>query len=120
MIYDKPIIALDIFATVAAVANYPVAEDKLDGINLIPFLKGKNETPHPVLYWSYRNRSALRTNHWKLVSSTTQWDGEKAPWSLYNLQEDTNESKDLASQHPKKLQELKNLWEALNRDISNQ
>ena len=51
--YDKPIIALDIFATVASAAKAEkYIKNKIDGVNLLPYLNGdKNESPHEYLYW---------------------------------------------------------------------
>ena len=52
-IYDKPIIALDIFATVASAAKAEkYIKNEIDGVNLIPYLSGnKSESPHEYLYW---------------------------------------------------------------------
>ena len=51
--YDRPIIALDIFATVASAAKAEkYIKNKIDGVNLLPYLNGdKNESPHEYLYW---------------------------------------------------------------------
>ena len=51
--YNKPIIALDIFATVASAAKAEkYIKNKIDGVNLLPYLNGdKNESPHEYLYW---------------------------------------------------------------------
>ena len=52
-IYDKPIIALDIFATVASAAKAEKhIKNEIDGVNLIPYLSGnKPGSPHEYLYW---------------------------------------------------------------------
>ena len=52
-IYDKPIIALDIFATVASAAKAEkYIKNEIDGVNLIPYLSGnKSGLPHEYLYW---------------------------------------------------------------------
>ena len=52
-IYDKPIIALDIFATVASAAKAEkYIKNEIDGVNLIPYLSGnKSGSPHEYLYW---------------------------------------------------------------------
>jgi arylsulfatase len=38
------------------------------------------------------------------------WDPDKAPWELYNVEEDFSQANDLAAQHPDKLRELQDLW----------
>ena len=53
--YDKPVIQLDILPTALAAAGVAVQPEwKLDGVDLLPYLAGKNEeTPHDVLYWRF-------------------------------------------------------------------
>jgi hypothetical protein len=38
------------------------------------------------------------------------WDPDKAPWELYNIEEDFSQATDLAAKHPQKLRELQDLW----------
>ncbi len=110
-LYNQPIIALDIFATAASAAKAPLPASSIDGIDLLPFLKGeKSDPPHENLYWSYRNKAALRSGKWKLVSSTSKWDGEKVPWSLYNLEQDIGETNDLADEYPDRVQQMAQIW----------
>ena len=84
-----------------------------DGINLLPYLRDP-ELPYPEreLYWSYRNKAALRIGNWKLVSSTSQWNGERAPWSLYHLAEDPSETEDLAPRFPDRIRKFADRWES--------
>jgi hypothetical protein len=39
-----------------------------------------------------------------------EWDPDKAPWELYNLDEDFSQAKDLAAKYPEKLRQLQDLW----------
>lgn len=65
--YDRPVINLDVAATAAAVAGLP-ADPALDGVNLLPFLRGeKSGSPHDALYWRWRSQAAVRTDRWKLI-----------------------------------------------------
>ena len=49
-VYDWPVINLDVAATAVALAGLP-HDDKLDGVNLMPFLTGDNPAaPHDYLY----------------------------------------------------------------------
>jgi arylsulfatase A-like enzyme len=52
MVYDKPVISLDIFATIAALSAAPSNPSRpLDGVNLIPYLTGKNTgDPDDAIY----------------------------------------------------------------------
>lgn len=46
--------------------------------------------------------------------SMSGWGGfEQDRWELFNMEEDRNQMRDLAAQHPEKLEEMKNLWAML-------
>ncbi len=45
------------------------------------------------------------------ISGVINWDPEKDEWELYNLNEDYSQSKNLAKENPKKLAELKALFD---------
>ena len=51
--YDKPIIALDVFATVVSAASAEkYIKNDIDGVDLLPYLTGdKFGLPHEYLYW---------------------------------------------------------------------
>ena len=110
----RPVISLDVFGTAAAVANAPVSKRRgMDGVNLIPYLTGKNDSrPHDVLYWRLRNRTAVRVGEWKLLRNPTR--GKSADWQLYDLENDVGETRDLANANPGKIEELKAVWKRLD------
>lgn len=45
------------------------------------------------------------------ISATLNWEPEKEPWALYNLEKDYSQAKDLAQANPQKLAELKALFD---------
>jgi hypothetical protein len=45
------------------------------------------------------------------ISGLVNWQPEKEVWELYNLDEDYSQSKDLAKKYPKKLAELKTIFD---------
>lgn len=68
--YTNPVISLDIFATAAALARVK-PKNELDGVNLIPFLTGKNKGfPHDYLYWRNfdQQRLAIRARTEKMIT----------------------------------------------------
>lgn len=66
-VYEPPVINLDVAATAVAVAGLP-HDDKLDGVNLIPYLLGeKHGNPHNALFWRWRSQAAVLGDHWKLI-----------------------------------------------------
>jgi arylsulfatase A-like enzyme len=112
--YDRPVIQLDIHTTAMALAGVtPTAGMKLDGVDLMPYLTGKNTgTPHEALYWRFGAQTAIRKGDWKLVRHNDGKDLE-----LYNLAADIGESKDLAKAEPGKFAELKADWDKWNSEL---
>lgn len=95
--------SLDILPTALAAAGASVPVDKpLDGINLLPILRGEVPAPMRNLFWSSGGEEgwwAVRSGDWKLV-------GEQGKVELYDLAKDISEQKDLAEELPGKLAEL--------------
>ncbi len=92
--YSHPVSALDVAATTAAIACLKTGPGDLDGINLIPFLKGENQSaPHDFLAWRWIAQSAIREGNWKLLRG-----GERE--YLYDLETDLEEKNNLAAEHP--------------------
>ncbi|MCX7826246.1 MAG: sulfatase-like hydrolase/transferase [Verrucomicrobiae bacterium] len=123
-VYRQPVITMDITATALAAAD--ACGDTLDGVNLLPHLRGeKDGAPHEALFWRCRTRSnnfAARQGDWKMVWST---EGAEQPgpnqkparFMLFNLAEDLGEQNDLAAKHPDKLAALRKLWEAWSAEV---
>jgi arylsulfatase A-like enzyme len=107
-VYEHPVIQLDILPTALALAGAPVSEsENLDGVNLLPYLEGKEQSPpHQSLFWRFGQQWAVRDGDWKLVASRI--DGFKP--QLFNLAEDIGEANDLTAKHPEKVAELKAEW----------
>jgi arylsulfatase A-like enzyme len=105
-------IVMDLTATIAAVTNSPVPADaKLEGINLMPMLEGKQPRVDRTLFWRYtlqaRRQRAVRQGDWKLMI-----DGPNP--MLFNLATDIGERNDLANQRMdivNKLYPLIDRWE---------
>lgn len=70
-IYNNPIIALDIFATVASAAKAEkYIKNEIDGVNLIPYLSGnKSGLPHEYLYWKNPDKDidVIRDDRYKYL-----------------------------------------------------
>lgn len=90
IVYDYPVISLDIFATASALAKVQ-PKNQLDGVNLVPYLKGeKKDPPHQAIYWRNfdRNRFTIRTPDSKMIM-------EAEAEYLFDIQSDLSESKNL-------------------------
>ncbi|TLX78165.1 T9SS type A sorting domain-containing protein [Labilibacter sediminis] len=71
LVYNYPVSSLDIFATLSALSGSPTHPDKpLDGINLIPYLKGENTNqPHETIFLRKidQDRHAVRYGNFKVI-----------------------------------------------------
>lgn len=106
--YEKMVMGFDVHAPALAAAGLPLPTDKpLDGVNLIPFLTGKDKgIPHDRLFWRSGNRKyAARVGDWKLVMEK---GGEP---QLYNLKKDIGETSNLADSKPEMLKAMLDAYE---------
>ncbi len=119
-VYEKPVIQLDLTATALAVTGATADTQKLEGVNLLPYLNGeKAENPHDALYWRFGGQMAVRLGDYKLVryDGVVESAGQKILGPrLYNLSEDIGESKDLFAAMPDKAKELQAAWDKWDKD----
>lgn len=107
-VIDEPVISLDLFPTALAAAGLtPPPELKLDGVNLLPFLEGKQAgKPHETLYWRFKPQWAIRDGDYKLLQSR-----EGKP-QLFDLSKDLAESHDLSAEKPDIAEQLRAKYDA--------
>ncbi len=129
-VYERPLIQLDILPTALAAAGVVARPEwHLDGLNLLPFLKGdESKAAHQTLYWRLGEQAAIRKGDWKLVryDLAVEVEGEVSrkragnrvgPFRLYNLARDIGESHDLAAEQPEKAEELREAWQAWDAQL---
>jgi arylsulfatase A-like enzyme len=94
-VYCKPVCSLDVFPTACAAARIRLPKDlELDGVDLLPYLKGKNSAvPHDKLFWSNGPNKAVRIGKWKLIIAGSHK-------FFFNLDDDIGETNNLAKQEP--------------------
>ncbi len=91
-VFEHPVSALDVAATAVALAGQP--QDKLDGVNLLPFVTGANQAvPHDALYWRWRSQAAVLEFPWKLIHLGTN------ETYLFNVTQPDGETKNLLAQN---------------------
>ena len=114
-VYDRPVMSLDIHATAVAAAGVPISPEwKLDGVNLLPYLRGENTgRPHDTLFWRMGEKHAIRDGDWKMLVE----QGATAP-ALFNLATDIGEKNNLAAAQPEKLKELVARYDAWASQMS--
>ncbi len=112
--YDLPVLNLDVLPTVVTAAGGKTdGGAKLDGVDLLPYLTGKNTArPHEHLFWRFGEQWAVRSGDWKLVVSR----GGSGKPELYDLARDRAEANDLASAEPQRVAELQKTYDAWNAE----
>lgn len=115
---------VDLFATLAAVVGQPLGEDAApDSFNLLPALLDLHAPPVREYLVNHTSgipgRLAIRQGPWKYAPSAyrgggnrqrTRPDGSKTqpvPESLYNLDDDLDESENLIDEYPQRAAELR-------------
>jgi arylsulfatase A-like enzyme len=105
-------LTMDLFPTMAALASVNRLP-KLDGVNLMPWMKGQRDLPARTVFWRNRRARAARRGEWKLVV-------EGGRRFLYNLARDIGEQQDLAPQQPGRVRQLEAELAAWEKDVSAQ
>ena len=105
MVYDNPIISLDLFATILEQTTARVQpKKKLDGVNLMPYLKGDEAgPPHDQLFWRIYDKQhlAVRSGDDKLIVTADSS-------AVYDLHRDIQESINLSNPDSKRNIQLNN------------
>jgi arylsulfatase A-like enzyme len=105
-----PVISTDFYDTFTEVGGGdPEATPAIDGLSLVPLLKGETELPREALYWHFPHRGkignsgAIRKGKFKLIEKFATNEVE-----LYDLSDDIGEKNNLAAQMPEEREELLN------------
>jgi len=112
--FTQPVSALDIFPTALAAAGAThQGEHDLDGVNLLPLLRGQEQAlPRERLYWRYGPyMCAMREGDFKILKNGVG-DNKDPQWKLYNVVDDPGETQDLSARMPDKFEVMKSHFEA--------
>jgi len=115
---DRPGMLMDIMATCVEVsgAEYPLKFKgneihNLEGESFLRSIKNESDKRESVMFWEHEANRAVRAGDWKLVLKASEKDPIDDIWELYNLADDRSETNDLAETNPKKVDEMKKMWE---------
>jgi len=127
---------IDILPTLAAITGASLPSRKIDGLSILPLLKGlpgANPRDHLFYYYEKNSLEAVREGPWKLIlphhypSSEGElpgkdgWPGKTHRDSiglvLYDMRRDPGERYDVKAQHPDVVKRLEKLVESAREDL---
>jgi arylsulfatase A-like enzyme len=118
---DVPVMSMDLYPTLLAAAGAELrAGQTVDGVSLVPLLKGDRMLARDALFWHYPHYSnqggfpggAVRMGDWKLVERY-----EDGRVHLYNLRDDVGETRDLAAEQAQRASDLRSKLHAWYRQV---
>jgi arylsulfatase len=132
---DRLAATMDLLPTFASIAGAPLPERRIDGVNILPLIRGEQDAnPRNEFYYYYgRDLKAVRQGPWKLHLPHTDRTYEgfepgrdglpgptgtvKVDFALYNLEEDIGERNNVFEQFPDVVTQLMVLAERARRDL---
>ena len=104
-------ITMDWTATILAAAETTALESHpLDGVNLLPILKGTDSIRDRTFFWRIKEEDAVREGKWKYFRH-----GERR--SLFDLSFDQHEQADFSKKHPEVLERLAGEFDKWNKQM---
>jgi len=117
---NAPIHHIDLFHTIAAAAGAQLPTDrKLDGVDLMPFIRGEREgLPHKTLFWRQGFQQTVLSEGWKLIRANQPEKpaGTAQKKFLFHLAQDPTEQHNLVDSRADKVAELDALLDTHNAE----
>jgi arylsulfatase len=137
MVCNQLTSTIDILPTIATLCNLKLPQNRVDGVNMLPILRGDmSHAPRQYFYYYYRKNDlqAVRSGYWKLLlphkgrSYRNQIPGsdgfpgttpEDVPYemALFDLRRDPAEEYDVQKKYPEVVAELLKVAETAREDL---
>ncbi len=130
---------IDVLPTIAAITGAKLPDHIIDGVNILPLMKGdKDANPRDHFYYYYRKNSleAVRKGKWKLVlphsyrtyvgflPGNDRFPGktgtDTTELALYNLRRDPGEHYDVKELYPEVVEDIMILVEEARKDLGDE
>lgn len=101
---DERLMTMDFLPTFTKLAGVkPPGDLKIDGMNMMPVLKGETKEVDRTLYWLFGDSWAVRKGPWKLIGK------KERHITLVNLEEDIGEKHNRLMDYPERVKEFARL-----------
>ena len=103
-VVNEPVQHFDIYSTAAAAAKATVDSERLDGVNLLPYLDEATRPgtpPHDALFWLNGGYQVMLSKGWKLQKSQ-----RPDTIRLFNLTTDPTEQHNVAAENPERVEHM--------------
>jgi len=132
---SKLMVSVDLLPTIAAATGAKLPTKMIDGINFLPLLTNKTQTPPREVFYYYYNRNdlqAVRYKNWKLVlpHKSMSYSGRMGkngrpgtgtqvdvPLALYDLAHDPAERYDVQDNYPEIVAKIQDLAAQAREDL---
>ncbi len=132
---DRMAATIDILPTFSEISGAPPPKRIIDGVNLLPLLRGDKDANPRTTYWLYYGDTltGVREGKWKLQlpHESRTYEGYKPGrdgipgktgtkqlgLALYDLEADVGERKNLAAEHPEVVERLQKIAAAARADL---
>ena len=104
---------LELFPTfIATAGKKPQKGVILDGFNMLPVMKGEQNSQRREMYWEAKRRymKAARVDNWKYIE-------ERGKEFLFDLEDDIGEQNNLVKERPEKLKEMRAKWAGWKKEM---
>ncbi len=117
----QAVCSIDFYPTILEIAGVkPDPKHHVDGVSLVPLLRGSGDFPTRPLFWHYPHYAnqggfpggAVRLGRWKLLERF-----EDGRVHLYDLLDDPSETNDLARAYPQRVAQLRGLLHQWYREV---
>jgi len=113
IVSDRIVSSIDIYPTLSEMCGLEIPES-VDGVSLLPILKGKEDKRDDLAFSYYRNGISMRTPDYRF---TVYYRGGKKEYELYDHSGTEVESVNIAGQNPELVDSLLTLWEKGNTGV---
>jgi arylsulfatase A len=136
VVCTEPAMTIDLFPTIAAITGAELPKLKIDGKDITPLLENKAGAKSPqeaYYFWWGQELQAVRSGKWKLhfpheyrtmQGQTLGKDGKPGPYatkkieeSLFDLEADPAETRDVHEKNPEVVKRLKELAQKAREEL---